>query len=60
MGRHSLLHRNRLGAIQEFAARMIAHLGGADPESAPAPEPVADDYVSPDVWANQHAHKAGA
>lgn len=60
MGRHSIAHRSRLGSIQEFAARMIAHLGGTDPEPEPAPKPVVDEWVPPDVWLQQHSRKAGA
>lgn len=60
MGRHSIAHSSRLGGIQEFAARLVAHLGGIEPEPEPVPKPVADEWDPPGTWANQHAHKAGA
>lgn len=48
------------GSIQEFAAKLVAQLGGTEPKPEPAPKPVAAEWDTPDIWAAQHSRKAGA
>lgn len=54
MGHHEPGRRRRPASFQEFCAAMLAHLGGLPDD----PEPVADEWASPDEWARQHSGKA--
>lgn len=60
MGHHTIAHRPRGVGIQQFAARLVARLGGIDPDAEPTPKPVADEWDTPDAWGMKHARKAGA
>ena len=61
MGHHDNGRRHHSGSYQELCALMLERLGGLpeDPEPT-ASAPAADEWVSGDEWARQHAGKAGA